>query len=182
MSINLIESQRRRERSLRGTFVSIALHASFITLAVYATANAGELNVKTPADAVTLFYPPQPKEPAHPHETPARPSRQLSRELPREPGLHVPVDIPDKLPPVDTSTGSLPAESLFASGVRSPGKHVAGSLTGSDSGEPMFASEVDRPVAAREGNPVPRIPIDSRELTRGRERARAVRCRHARLR
>ena len=45
MSINLIESERRSQGSLGGTLVSIALHASLISLAVYATANAGEAKV-----------------------------------------------------------------------------------------------------------------------------------------
>ena len=63
MSINLIESERRSQGSLGGTLVSIALHASLISLAVYATANAGEASVMVPIDTVTVFYPPQPKKP-----------------------------------------------------------------------------------------------------------------------
>jgi len=47
MSISLIESEHRSQRSLGGTFVSIALHASLITLAVYATASAGVVSVST---------------------------------------------------------------------------------------------------------------------------------------
>jgi protein TonB len=159
MSINLIESERASERSLGGTFVSIALHASLITLAVYATANAGEVDVKVPIDTVTLFYPPQPKEPAHGGETPERPSHTTTPDLPREPGVHTPIDIPDKLPPIAASVGTIPAESLFVDrGVRGSGKGATGSLTGSDSGEPMFAFQVDKPALARDGNPIPAYP------------------------
>jgi protein TonB len=158
MSINLIESERHSERSLRGTSVSIALHAGLITLAVYATANAGQLIVKTPFDTVSVFYPAQPKEPARPHEAPAHPSHPRSPELPREPGPHVPVDIPDKLPPIDPPTGSIPTENLFPTSVPGSGTQATGPLTGAGSGEPMFASEVDKPVMARAGNPIPAYP------------------------
>lgn len=159
MSIDLIESARASHRSLGDTFVSIALHAGLITLAVYATANAGEPSVKVPIDSVTVFYPPEPKEPAHPRSTPAHPSTPTTPEPPREPGPRAPIDIPDHLPPIDSPWGMIPAESLFVDrGVRGSGKGAAGSLTGSDSGEPMLASEVDRPAMAREGNPIPKYP------------------------
>ena len=159
MSINLIESGRASQRSLGGTVVSIALHASLITLAVYATANAGEPSVKVPIDTVTVFYPPEPKEPAHPRSTPAHPSTPTTPDLPPESGPRAPIDIPDHLPPIDTPSGMIPAESLFVDrGVRGSGKGAAGSLPRSDSGEPMFAFQVDRPAMARDGNPIPRYP------------------------
>ena len=158
MSINLIESERPSERSLGGTFVSIALHASLITLAVYATANAGEASAKVPVDTVTVFYPPRPQEPALKHGPPTRPNAPSTPAFPREPMPGPVIDIPHELPPIDSSTGMIPAESLFASAVPGSGKHGAGSLTGSDSGEPMFASEVDKPVMARDGNPIPKYP------------------------
>ncbi|HEY2897487.1 MAG TPA: TonB family protein [Gemmatimonadaceae bacterium] len=158
MSINLIESERSSQRSLGGTFVSIALHASLITVAVYATANAGVIDVKVPIDTVTVFYPPQPEESPHTPHTPAHPDHSPTPALPREPVPRAPIDIPDKLPPIDSSIGRIPAESLFTSGALGAEKRGAGSLTGSDSGEPMRASEVDKPVAAREGNPVPKYP------------------------
>jgi periplasmic protein TonB len=159
MSINLIESKRVSQRSIGGTFVSIALHASLITLAVYATASAGEVGVKVPIDTVTVFYPPQPAERAHSSTASARANHPTTPVLPRESRLHVPTDIPDKLPPIDSSLGALPAESLFASrDVPGSGKGGAGAITGSDSGEPMFVSQVDKPAMARDGNPNPGYP------------------------
>jgi hypothetical protein len=82
MSIDLIESERRSPKALGGTFVSVALHAALISLAVYATANAGEVAVTMPADTVTVFYPPQRKEPAHPDNGSARPSHPAVPDLP----------------------------------------------------------------------------------------------------
>jgi len=159
MSINLIESARASHRSLGGTFISIALHASLITLAVYATANAGEVNVKVPIDTVTVFYPPEPAEPAPKHGPPARPSAPSTPAVPRAPVLGPVIRIPDALPPIDASTGAMPAESLFADhGGSDAGKRGAGSLSGSGSGEPRFAFQVDKPAMARDGNPVPGYP------------------------
>jgi len=161
MSINLIESERHSQRSLGGTFVSIALHASVITLAVYATANAGVVDEKVPVDMVTVFYPPQPRESPHTPgapDAPAHPDQTPTPALPRAPVPRAPLDVPDKLPPIDSSVGRIPAESLFASAVSGTGKHGAGTLSGSDSGEPMVASEVDKPVMARDGNPIPSYP------------------------
>jgi periplasmic protein TonB len=159
MSIDLIESGRASQRSLGGTLVSIALHASLITLAVYATAKAGEVAVTVPIDTVTVFYPPQPKKHAGESRSPAHPNAPSTPAFPREPVPAPVIDIPDKLPPIDSSAGRIPAESLFVNR-DSPGsgKGGAGSLTGSDSGEPMFAYEVDKPAMARDGNPIPKYP------------------------
>src|SRR3569833_2695394 len=88
MSINLIESERASQRSLGGTVVSIALHASQLTLAEYASANAVEVRVKVPIDSVTVYYAPQPKEPAHPGAAPARPSQPVTPALPSGRGVH----------------------------------------------------------------------------------------------
>ena len=159
MSINLIESGRRSRRLLRGTFVSIAFHAGVISLAVYATANAGEVSVKVPIDTVTLLYPPQPKDVPRTPSTPAQPSRPSTPALPREPVPRAPVDIPDKLPPIDSSVGTMiAAETLFNGGASDTGGKGVGSATGFDSGEPMLASQVDKAVMARDGNPNPQYP------------------------
>lgn len=159
MSINLIESERASQRSLGGTFVSIALHASLITLAVYATAHASESSAKVPIDTVTVFYPPQPKEHAREHGAPAHPHAPSTPAFPREPVPEPVSKIPDKLPPIDSCLGASPAESLFVNRDASgSGKDGAGSLTGADSGEPMFAFQVDKPAMAREGNPIPGYP------------------------
>src|SRR5947209_18496166 len=84
MPINLIESERRAQKSLRGTFVSVAVHASLITLAVYATANAGQLKVSTPADTVITFYPPP---------EPTKNSYDDSRHPQRKTGLDAPLPL-----------------------------------------------------------------------------------------
>src|SRR4051794_9393898 len=100
MSIRLIESEHRAQRSLGGTFVSIALHASLITLAVYATANAGEMRVMAPVDGVIKFYPPQMKQSTH-NKNPGVHSEHPSTIRPtRRTGLEYSPRIPDSLPPI----------------------------------------------------------------------------------
>ena len=159
MSINLIESERRSQRSLRSTFVSIALHAGLITCAVYATASAGEVHVEVPIDTVTLIYPQPPKEVPRTPSTTVQSSDPTAPALPHEPVPRAPVDIPDELPPIDSSVGTtIPAESLFNGGGSITEGHEVGSAMRSDSGEPMLASQVDKPVMARDGNPNPKYP------------------------
>jgi TonB family protein len=160
MSINLIESERRSQRSLAGTFVSVALHAAVITLAVYATANAGVLNVHVPVDTVHIVYTTKPTEqkhePSHPVHDP-HPTEPVL-DAPHAPVIKAPIDIPDHLPPIDVGTRTAPAESLFAIGEKTYSGHGAAGSSGADAGEPMFASQVEKAAAPRTGNPFPKYP------------------------
>jgi periplasmic protein TonB len=160
MSINLIESEHRSQKSLGGTFVSIALHASLISLAVYASASAGEVRVKVPSDTMRIVYPvppkdpePAPSPPLHPH-----PTNPTTPATPRAPVIRAPIDIPDKLPPIDNSSSAAPAESLFSIGRSGADAHGITSTTGPDSGEPLFASQVDKAAVPRAGNTIPKYP------------------------
>jgi protein TonB len=157
MSINLIESEHRSEKSLGGTLISIALHAGVITLAVYTTARAREAPapLTTRPDTV-VFYPPQPEQSPHRHDAPRHPADPPTISPPRGPVLQAPTVIPDSLPPIDPSTGTIAAESLFSIGRSSaPG---SGSATGSDSDAPLFAYQVEKPALSREDNPIPKCP------------------------
>jgi protein TonB len=159
MSINLIESERRSQKSLGGTFVSIALHASLISLAVYATASAGEAPTPpTMRPDTVVFYPPQPEHSPRRHDAPSHPADPSPLSPPRGPVLQAPTAISDSLPPIDPSISTIPAESLFSTGGPGNDSHGTASPTTSDSGEPLFASQVDKPAAARDRNPIPRYP------------------------
>jgi len=158
MSINLIESERRSERSVAGTIVSIALHATLITLAVYATANAGAVRVSTVPDTVITIYPPRTNHASHWEPARTRSQPRPATPLPHEPDLGFPITIPDSLPPVDSRTPAIPIDSLFASsGVGNVGKPAATSASAS-SDDPMSASQVDKPALPRDGNPIPKYP------------------------
>jgi protein TonB len=158
MSINLIESEHRSEKSLGGTLLSIALHAGVITLAVYTTARAREAPtpLTTRPDTV-VFYPPQPEQAPHRHDAPRHPADPPTISPPRGPVLQAPTVIPDSLPPIDPATSTIVAESLFSTSRSSNGPGSA-STTGSDSGTPLFAYQVEKPAVSREGNPMPKYP------------------------
>jgi protein TonB len=72
--------------------------------------------------------------------------------------INSPIEIPERLPPIDSSTSTIPAESLFSIGRSGNDARGTTSTTGVDSGEPLFASQVDKPAVARDGNPIPRYP------------------------
>lgn len=158
MSINLIESERHSQKSLRGAVVSVALHVSLITLAVYATASAGELSLKVPSDTLVVFYPPHPNEPTRTHSATSQSSDPTKLAPPHGPVIKFPIEIPDDLPTIEPPSIGAPAESLFSIGGGGNDVHGAASTTGSDTDEPRFASQVDKPAVARSGNPIPKYP------------------------
>jgi protein TonB len=159
MSINLIESEHRSQKSLGGTFVSIALHASVITLAVYASANAGVISVRVPSDTTIVFYPQHPQDPTPTPSAPAHPLDPATPRLPRRPVIGFQPVIGDPpLPPIDPSPSTASVDSLFRDGEPGSDVHGATTTTGADSGEPLFASQVEKPATARGGNPVPKYP------------------------
>ncbi|MBA2685418.1 MAG: energy transducer TonB [Gemmatimonadaceae bacterium] len=159
MSINLIDSKRTTEKSVRGTLVSVAIHAAIITLAVIATASAGEVH-RAPPEKLIKLYPPTPSRPEVPHTNPpaSRPAHPRAPALPREPKFVPPIVIPTTLPPIDPSASTTPAESLFTSRTGGDGRNVSTPGTGVDVGQPYDESQVEKPALARGGNPSPRYP------------------------
>jgi protein TonB len=158
MSINLIESERVSHKSIGGTLLSIALHAGVITLAVYTTARAGNPVVTTTPQDTVVFYPPQPEPPGRTHDAPSHPSDPSTPAPPREPVFMAPIEIPDKLPAIDSSTNTIPDEPLFSTGGGGNDVRGTGSTTDGESGQPLFASQVEKPAVPRDGNPMPTYP------------------------
>jgi periplasmic protein TonB len=157
MSINLIESKRESQRSLRSTMLSIALHAAVITLAVYATASAGE-RIKPPIEVITPLYPPQTSKPTPTHAPVSHPSAPRAPAPPRGPVFNPHFDIHDELPPIDSSVGASLPESLFTNGGSREGSSESESGSGVDSGQPWSASQVEKPALPRDHNPNPKYP------------------------
>jgi protein TonB len=162
MSISLIESEHRSQKSLGGSFVSIAVHACVITLAVYASASAGEAIVKEPIDAVTVVYPQTPKKLA---ETGKTATHTKESQTPRLPSPHRLVFSPPRiadppLPPVDPSLPTIDQNTIFGTATNAdsgaPGVGISGDA--GDSGEPLFAAQVEKPATPRNGNPSPKYP------------------------
>ncbi|HEV7704332.1 MAG TPA: TonB family protein, partial [Gemmatimonadaceae bacterium] len=158
MSINLIESGHRTQKSVRSTFVSVAVHACLITLAVYASASATEVR-PTPESYVDIF-PPTPTRttvaPPHPTHRITTRSFKRSPDAPRDP-ISIPVSIPTTLPPIGASTAAIDDSTLFGSGSNAD-SGVSGTGAIGESGEPLFAAQVEKPATPRYGNPSPRYP------------------------
>ena len=157
VSIYLIESRRRPEKSFGESMISIAVHAVVITLAVYTTASAGE-RILPPSEGITPLYPPQPAKPTTTHTPVSHPSAPHAPATPHAPMINPPVDIPDKLPPIDSSLDASPPESLFTIGGGDKGSSEPESGSGVDSGRPWSASQVERPALSRDYNPSPKYP------------------------
>jgi protein TonB len=157
MSINLIESKRRSRKSVRSTMVSVALHAAMITLAVYATASAGEV-VATHVEVDTPIYTaPSTTKADRPH-TNSHPVAPKIPTYPREGITFRNSIICDSLPPDIPTTTVAATDSLFARGNDGGGASDSVSGLGHDTGAPYSASQVEKPALPREGNPNPRYP------------------------
>jgi periplasmic protein TonB len=157
---NLIESKPQKQKSFGGTFVSVALHAVVITLAVYVTAHAGEKVIEKNREEKVDFVETKPKE-APPPETPKPPPPDVVAAPPPPKGFQVltaPINIPDKIPDVDLSKAVTDEKDFSGKGVAGGKANgvVGGTPTNAD--QPYFEFQVEKPALAREGNPNPKYP------------------------
>jgi protein TonB len=152
---NLIESKRKTDRSVGGTLFSILAHAAVVAALVVLTLHAGEKVVeKVVAEDVKFAEtkkdpPPEEKKPPPPDVAAPPPPKGFQV-------LVAPVNIPDKIPDVDLSK-SVTDENDFS------GKGVAGGTSkgvegGTPTDQPLFEFQVEKPVLAKDGNPVPKYP------------------------
>lgn len=159
---NLIESKRKRERSVGGTLSSIIAHIGLIALAVWITAQAGTAvakeKVQEDVNFVEVKKEPPPPEP----EKPPPPPPDVVVKPPPPKGfqtLQAPINIPDKIPEVDLSKAVTNEADFSGKGVEGGvAKGVAGGKGPVNQDQPYFEFQVEKPVLAREGNPQPRYP------------------------
>lgn len=157
---NLIESKRKSEKTLGGTLVSIGLHALLITLAVWVTANAGQKVVEKNRQENVDFAQVKPKEPPPPPDQPKPPPDVVAAPPPPKgfQVLQAPINIPDKIPDIDLSKAVTDEKDFSGKGVAGGKANgvVGGTPTNSD--QPYFEFQVEKPALAREGNPNPKYP------------------------
>ena len=161
----LLESKPKKERSVGGSLFSLVLHSVLITAAVYATARAATEDDKPKEEKIefveTKQEEPKPEEPK-PEEPPPPPDVVAAPPPPK--GFQVlsaPVDIPDVIPDVDL-TKKVTDEADFS------GKGVAGGVakgveggTGpvvTNTDQPFFEFQVEKPVVAAPGGCQPKFP------------------------
>jgi len=156
---NLIESKRKSQRTFGETLVSIGLHAVLITLAVYGTLSAGQkvAEKNRQEDVVFAKAPPPPPPPDQPKPPPpdvvAAPPPPKGFQV-----LQAPINIPDKIPDIDLSKAVTDEKDFSGKGVAGGKANgvVGGTPTNSD--QPYFEFQVEKPALAREGNPNPKYP------------------------
>lgn len=156
----LLESKAKKERMAGATVVTTVLYAGLITLAVWATADAGIKKDKTSNQSVKFVEikkePPkeQPKDkPPPPKEVVVKPPPPKGFQV-----LRAPVKIDVKIPEIDLSK-SVTNEADFS------GKGVKGGLASGVTGgtaivtnQTYFEFQVEKPAQAASGNPSPRYP------------------------
>ena len=149
---NLLESRARKQRSFGGSFVSLAMHAALIGLAIHATLNAGQQN----EDRATKVEFAEVKR-----DVPTPPKVKTRVELVAPPKgsqiLTAPVNIPDRLPEIDLS--ARPTNLLDWIGRGVPGGRDSGSVVVAPAENHIYSeSQVEKPVMAAMGSPAPRYP------------------------
>ena len=159
---NLIESKRKRERSVGGTLSSIVAHVGLIALAVWITAQAGTAVAKEKAQEDVNFVEVKKEPPPPEPEKPPPPPPDVVVKPPPPKGfqtLQAPINIPDKIPDVDLSKAVTNEADFSGKGVEGGvAKGVAGGKGPVNQDQPYFEFQVEKPVLAREGNPTPSYP------------------------
>lgn len=86
------------------------------------------------------------------------PVKKSTTDMPRRLELaHIVITDP-RLPALTVPVNETPAENLFDTGNSASSSHGGGAWSGSDAGEPVIASHVDKPAVARDDNPIPKYP------------------------
>jgi protein TonB len=152
MLTNLLESRPKTQRSIGGSFVSLAMHAALIVLAIQATLHAGQPTEKrdTPVEYTEVKH----DEPVPPkaviHEVQVAPPKGFQT-------LTAPVNIPDVLPAIDLS--QKPTNELDWIGKGAPGGRANGVAGVAPAENQIYLeSQVEKPVMAVPGSPAPRYP------------------------
>lgn len=155
---NLLETKKKKERSIGTTIISAILHGALITGAVYATLNAGQSDDRAKVEDVK-FVDNTPKEEPKPKDEPP-PEKVITNITPPK-GFQVltaPVEIPDVIPDVDLTKKATDESDFSGKGVAGGTGKGVGSGPPIDSNQPFFEFQVEKPVVPAPGSPQPRYP------------------------
>jgi len=161
MFSNLVESKKKRQRSLGGTITSAVLHVGLIAGAVYATAHAA-VEFEKPRQEKVDFVEIKKDEPPPPKEEAPPPPPDVVAAPPPPKGFQIltaPVEIPDVLPDIDLSKKMTDEADFSGKGVAGgTSKGVEGGKAPIVSDQPFFEFQVEKPVTALPGSANPRYP------------------------
>jgi protein TonB len=150
MLTNLLESRAKRQRTISGSVVSLAMHAGLIVLAIQATLHAGQR--EAPRETPVQFTEVKKDEPAPPKIAELRvapPPKGFQT-------LTAPVNIPDALPDIDLSR--KPTNELDWLGKGAPGGRDSGTVIAAPPADHVYSeTQVDKPALSVPGA-TPRYP------------------------
>lgn len=169
MFTTLIESRHARQRRDGGTLVSLAIHATLITLAVQLTVGAARQVDKVRAERLIFTdlkkaAPPPPKEQPKPIDQPAL--RQNALPAKGFQVLLAPVKVPDVLPDIDLGKAATREEDFSGRGVAGGVARgvVGGEVKHVDQQQPYFSYEVEKAAIPFADNRPPRYPDRLRDM------------------
>ena len=154
----LLESKPKKQRTTGGMVMSVVLHTIMISLAVWATLNAGQKDARAKVEDVQ-FVENKPKEEVKPKDEPPPPEKIASVTPPK--GFQVlvaPVEIPDVIPDVDLTKKATDEADFSGKGVAGGTGKGVGSGPPVDSNQPFFEFQVEKPVVPAPNSPSPRYP------------------------
>ena len=156
----LLESKPKKEKMAGATVVTTILYAGLITLAVWATADAGIKKDKTSMQSVKFVEIKKEPPKEEPKDKPPPPKEVVIKPPPPKgfQVLRAPVKIDVKIPEIDLSKSVTNEADFSGKGVRGG---VASGVVGGTAivaDKTYFEFQVEKPASAASGNPAPRYP------------------------
>src|SRR5213596_2282410 len=155
----LIESKSKKQKMAGATVVTTVLYGGLITLAVWATADAGIKKDKTSNQSIKFVEikkePPkeEPKKEPPPKEVVIKPPPPKGFQV-----LRAPVKIDIKIPEIDLSKAVTNEADFSGKGVKGgTGSGVAGG-TGPVTNQTYFEFQVEKPAEMLQDSPKPKYP------------------------
>ena len=158
---NLIETKKKKERTLGGTIISVVVHAVAIGAAVYGTLNAREAILEKPKVEKVDFVEVKKEEPKQePEKAPPPPEVTVAPPPPKGfTVLSAPINIPDVIPDIDLSKKVTDEADFSGKGVAGgSGRGVVGGTGSTNNEGAYFEFQVEKTVLGAPGNPTPTYP------------------------
>jgi periplasmic protein TonB len=158
---NLLETKKKKERTIGGTVISVVIHAVAIGAAVYGTLNAGQALVEKPKAEKVDFVEVKKEEPKQePEKAPPPPEVTVAPPPPKGfTVLAAPINIPDVIPDIDLSKKVTDEADFTGKGVAGGvGRGVVGGTGSANNEGAYFEFQVEKTVLGAPGNPVPTYP------------------------
>lgn len=158
----LLESQAKKEVDAGGKVMSVILHTVLISLAILATANAGQQVIEQRQEQVDFIEVKQDEPPPPEPEPEKAPPPDVVAAPPPPKGFQVltaPVDIPDVIPEIDLTREITREEDFSGRGVQGGvASGVVGGTGPVQTDQPYFDFQVEKQAMLAPGNRPPPYP------------------------